>query len=423
MRLKKILIIFLFTLIISNIWSISPDCKRFALIIGADKCSSIRNVPVRNFTDNDTDALKYVLENSCGYETMILTEGTDKSQILNILQDIACSQSLKSLIFCFSGYGFNYRKQPFFIFGDYDSQHPVATALSYDELLYYFRMINDRTEVMSFIDYTSVGMDVRSPLNTDEEFVTIQRERGIKVIMSGSPKPIVYKDYEKPRSIFSFFLTEGLRGEADNNTDGIMTFGEISEYLVSSCRNYMIRNKYDKFHTPEIFADSRDKDFSINGRMKKPQMHTSSPTGTLITFNERFNEAYNSEFGSQEDNNSSERGLLSVVRAEFIDVKTFQPTNVFTKDVTDRIGLDIILRLSRLPDPHKRIVLAVYFYYPDGSLMCRLDKPCRPLAEPGLMNCRVFYGWDETGRWQTGKYTVKILHHDEMLSSSEFRIR
>ncbi|MBP5705711.1 MAG: caspase family protein, partial [Spirochaetales bacterium] len=267
---KKILTVIIFIItILSNIWGISPDCKRFALIIGAGDSGLTKNNSRKDFTNNDTNALKEVLENSCGYETLVLSGKTDKTKVLNILQDIACSQSLKSLIFCFSGYGFNYRKQPFFIFGNYDPQHPVATALSYDELLYYFRMINDRTNVMSFIDYTSVGMDGKSPLNTDEDFVTIQRERGIKVIMSGSPKPIVYKDYEKPRSVFSFFLTEGLRGEADIDANGTVTFGEISEYLVTSCRNYLVRNKYEKLYMPEIFADSRDGDFNINARSKQ----------------------------------------------------------------------------------------------------------------------------------------------------------
>ncbi len=422
LRKKILTLLLLLTVTLSSLWSISPDCKRFALIIGSNNKGAMKSGADRNFTDNDTSALKEVLEGNCGYETMVLNGSCDKSKVLKILQDIACSQSLKSLIFCYSGYGFNYRKQPFFIFGDYDPQHPVATALSYDELFYYFRMINDRTHVMAFIDYAFAGMDGRSSLNTDEEFVTIQRDRGIKVIMSGSPNQLIYKDYDKPRSVFSFYLTEGLKGEADINNDGNTTFSEISEYLIGSCRSYMIRNKYDRFGIPEIFADSRDGDFNINGKMRKQASLQVQQSGSLITFNERFNEAYSSEFDTQK-RTTSERGLLSVIKAEFINVRTFEPTAVFSKEITDRIGLDIILRLSRLPDPHKRIVLSVYFYYPDGSLMCKLDKPCRPLAEPGLMNCRVFYGWDETGRWQNGKYTVKILYHDETLYTSEFRIR
>ncbi|MBP5448873.1 MAG: caspase family protein [Spirochaetales bacterium] len=384
----------------------------------------------RNFTDNDTSALKEVLEGNCGYETMVLNGSCDKSKVLKILQDIACSQSLKSLIFCYSGYGFNYRKQPFFIFGDYDPQHPVATALSYDELFYYFRMINDRTHVMAFIDYAFAGMDGRSSLNTDEDFVTIQREKGIKVIMSGSPKPIVYKDYEKPRSVFSFFLTEGLRGEADIDANGTVTFGEISEYLVTSCRNYLVRNKYEKLYMPEIFADSRDGDFNINARSK--QIHKEETVrserlsnGGLITFNERFNEVYNSEFGSSSERTKKDqtKELLTIIRTDFFDVKTFQPVGFFSQEDTGYVGLDIMLRLSRLPDPHKRIILSVYFYYPDGSLMCKLDKPCRPLNTSGMMNCRVLYGWDNPGHWQTGKYTVKIAYRDEVLSVTSFRVR
>ena len=101
---------------ISNLWSISPDCKRFALIIGASDSGLIKNGSNRDFTDNDTAALKDVLENVCGYETLVISGKTDKTKVLAILQDIACSQSLKSLIFCFSGYGFHYRKQPFFEF-------------------------------------------------------------------------------------------------------------------------------------------------------------------------------------------------------------------------------------------------------------------------------------------------------------------
>ena len=416
MHHKIIFTILIFVICISSVWGISPDCRRFALIIGAD---APKTDAAYSCHRNDTAALKDVFENICGYETAVITDKTSKDGILQMLQDIACAQSLKSLVFCFSGYGFNYRRQPFFIFGDYDAAHPVATALSYDELLYYFRMINDRTKVMAFIDYTFTGANA----DAGEEFVTITKDRGIKVIMSGSPKPLIYKDYEKPRSVFSFFLTEGLRGEADANADGITTFGEISDYIVSSCRNYMIRNKYEAHYLPEIFADTRDGDFNINGRKPAKSQAQSRPRNDLITFNERFNEAYNSEFGSANANADYDHGLLTLVKSDFFDVRTFQPTTVYAKSDTEYVGLDMYLRLSRLPDPHSKIILSVYFYYPDGSLMCKLDKPCRPLSAPGMMNCRVIYGWNETGRWQTGKYTVKILYKDELLSVTDFRIR
>ena len=109
--------------------------------------------------------------------------------------------------------------------------------------------------------------------------------------------------------------------------------------------------------------------------------------------------------------------------------KFFNPKNLaickdFSQKSTTYIGFDVLCKLRSLPDPHEKIIVNIYVYYPDGSLMCKLNKLCQPiLSIEGAMFCRAVYGWEESGRWSVGQYTVKISYKNDVLKTTRFAVK
>ena len=66
---------------------------------------------------------------------------------------------------------------------------------------------------------------------SDRFYERVSKGKGRVIISSCSANEISKEDDRLKHGIFSYFLLEGLKGEADQNQDGIITVSELFSYI------------------------------------------------------------------------------------------------------------------------------------------------------------------------------------------------
>ena len=66
---------------------------------------------------------------------------------------------------------------------------------------------------------------------SEKFFERISKSKGRVIISSSSANEVSKEDDKLKHGIFSYYLLEGLKGKADNDSDGIITIAELFGYL------------------------------------------------------------------------------------------------------------------------------------------------------------------------------------------------
>jgi uncharacterized caspase-like protein len=121
---------------------------------------------------------------------------------------------------------------------DADLNDLYSTAISMDDVKKIFQRI--RSERLIFIADTCYSgaaggrtmMASKTRANLSDRFYErVSKGKGRVVISSCSANEISKEDDRLKHGIFSYFLLEGLKGEADQNQDGIITVSELFSYI------------------------------------------------------------------------------------------------------------------------------------------------------------------------------------------------
>lgn len=265
--------------------------QRLALLVGVEEYEHHPNIRNLRYTVEDTEAMKSVLEGQGGFTVKSITSESDiqptKDNILDSLYDalwMAEDGDLKTFVFYFGGHGFQIDGKNYMAVmeTDPDPDNIPDTALELDEVMGILEDIRDEAKVMVFLDAcrndpfqprqrdqhvnTGLGemhkLDVCQEQDFDYSSWDDLDSTGFKVLYSTSEGEVSYEVGQKKHGLFTYFLSKGLKGEADIDGDGSITFNESSKYTYMQMRSWA--KKYPKMkQTPKMDMKEAIGDFFL----------------------------------------------------------------------------------------------------------------------------------------------------------------
>ncbi len=228
----------------------------YAVVIGVGRYEN-PTIPTLKYSVADAEAVYNVLITDAGFKkdnVLLLTDRTERKPTLrNIKYALGTflartAQKEDTVIVYFAGHGAPDVDQrglerdglaKYLIPSDADPDDLFSTALPMDDLTAIFGRIEAERVVM-FLDAcysgaaggrTFASRTTRATAVDDLFLERLTRSRGRAIITASRPSELSIELPELGHGIFTYYLTEGLKGAADLNRDGIVSLQELYEYV------------------------------------------------------------------------------------------------------------------------------------------------------------------------------------------------
>jgi hypothetical protein len=231
-----------------------PETKVWAVVVGV---ASYDHMPVLRYTDDDAYRFYAFLKGLEGgalpdeQVRILIDEEASRSNILGNIQEIFSQAGPNDLVvFYFSGHGLNGSFLPidFDGFNNKISHEEIAEAFNKCRAKYKL-CLADACHSGSILAMRSGGED---PLLTQYYQTLSKSVSGTALIMSSKGDETSLESAGLRQGVFSHFLIRGLKGEADENKNKIVTVEELYRYINRNVREYtgnrqspVIKGTYD----------------------------------------------------------------------------------------------------------------------------------------------------------------------------------
>ena len=228
----------------------------YAVVIGVGRYEH-RTIPSLKYAVADAEAMYKVLIETAGFKkanVLLLTDRTERRPTLRNMKYALgtflarAAQKDDMVIVYFAGHGAP-EVDPrglerdglakYLIPSDADPDDLFSTALPMDDLQTIFGRI-EAERVVVFLDAcysgaaggrTFASRRTRSAAVDDLFLERLTRSKGRAIITASRPAELSVELPELGHGIFTYYLTEGLRGAGDLNRDGIVSLQELYEYV------------------------------------------------------------------------------------------------------------------------------------------------------------------------------------------------
>jgi len=241
--------------------------KRFAICIGVDDYEDKRIYKLQK-ARNDAKLLGEIFKKQGQFDYVyVMTDDKSnrddyypsKNKIEQTAQYVADFASPDDLIvFSFSGHGISNTSGDGYIVpvdALVDKDKIFSTSVKINEILAKFKEKGFKKTLL-LIDACRETLETNKGINNNSLTSPIYTEADISAVFYGtSSGNYSYEDADSPNGIFTKFLAEALKGKADTNKDGIVTFSETETYVQEKVRDWAVNNKtYQKPYT-KIFGE------------------------------------------------------------------------------------------------------------------------------------------------------------------------
>jgi hypothetical protein len=240
--------------------------NRYALLIGVGKYDNADVRPLK-YSDADVEAVRKVLADPRlggvpPAHIKVLTEtGSERPTLeavgkaLNWLAAMASHPADTAIIY-FAGHGYNDANGSYLATVDSDPQTLLYTALNISIFNKAVESIPAHKKIIILDACHAGGMSLAARGDgqmTPQMYRDLQeRTEGEVRLLSCTENESSYEDASFGHGVFSYFLVKGMEGEADVNRDGIVTFGELEEYVKERVRRYAA--EHGRLQTPRADA-------------------------------------------------------------------------------------------------------------------------------------------------------------------------
>ena len=246
---------------IINLNSSKSKLKVWAVIIGV---ASYNHMPVLRYTDDDAYRMYAFLKSPEGGAleddqiSILIDEAATKQNIINTMNKIFGKAGPNDLVMLyFSGHGL----KGSFLPSDFDGfnnklEHEEINSILKNSPAKYKLCIADACHSGSLLAMKS-GQVPNTLANYYQSLA--QAQRGTALIMSSKSDETSLESSGLRQGVFSHFLIRGLKGEADFNTDKVVTVQELFNFVSSNVKSYtnhrqspLIKGDYDKNMTVAV---------------------------------------------------------------------------------------------------------------------------------------------------------------------------
>ena len=209
----------------------------------------------------DVEAVHRVLENSGQFAGIkLMTDWATtmdlkptRNNILSAIKTLALSiaQPNDTIVIYISAHGITESGKNFLLPQDAKLGLLADTAVSLDRIYDYLNESQSKAQVVILDACHSGARKDRAGETLEEEFV-FSAEGRITLASSGISESSFEWD-DKQHGVFSYYVVEGLAGDADSNGDGFVTAMETSTYVTSGVRKWAFDNS--KAQNPRILSN------------------------------------------------------------------------------------------------------------------------------------------------------------------------
>ena len=218
---------------------VSEDVKIWALIVGI---STYDHLPGLKYADDDAYQVYAFLKSPEGGALpdeqirLVIDESATIPNILAQMQSLFYKADENDVILMFySGHGLEGAFVPI----DYNGRNDL---LDHKKLREVFENSNAKHKICIADACYSGSLAVDKKINKEflENFYKdiSETEPGMAFLLSSKDREVSLEDRGLKQGIFSHFLIRGIKGEADENENGIVTIGELHKFLHASVSKY-----------------------------------------------------------------------------------------------------------------------------------------------------------------------------------------
>ena len=234
--------------------------KRYAILVGVNSYQDV-GLSKLNKSINDARAFEKILQQYGQFDSIfVLADDVNprgdsefrfptRENILRKIDSLLMNiNSDDMLVFFFSGHGVSdYEEKAYILPIDTDTNNLYKTSLNVDEIVSKFQNRNLKKFILvldacrdTLYSSKNASRNSMKERNFDESQVAVS-------FYSTRSGFFSYEDDESDYGVFTKFMIYGLEGRGDLNSDGIVTFSELENYVTESLRIWsMKKNKNQK---------------------------------------------------------------------------------------------------------------------------------------------------------------------------------
>jgi len=219
------------------------------------------------YTAQDVEQLAQQLE-SCGFpkrQIVVLKDGassikyqpmkTNIEKQLELVLNLVGPEDV--LLIAFSGHGMQAEGVSYLCPAEADVGDPAGTMLAVDTI---YKQLEDCRAAMKLVIVDACRNDPRpagrksATAKEDGRKLAMaleQTPQGIRYLASCGPGQISWEDADLQHGVFMYYLLEGLRGKADTSRNGMVSLGELYDYVSGNVKLHV----YEKWSELQIPYD------------------------------------------------------------------------------------------------------------------------------------------------------------------------
>ncbi len=267
--------------------------KRWAICVGVNDYNDKNIVDLKNavndalylgktFSDNGQfDKVITLVDDYEHFQNKTLpTKSNIESQIEYIL-NFASPDDL--IIFSFSGHGISDDKgEGYLIAQDTDINKKFETSIKVADIVKKFKNYNIKKTLLILDACREEISQTKSIGNKGLLNEMFKESEVAATFYSTKAGWFSYEDTESKYGVFTRFLIEGLSGKADINSDKVVSFSEIENYVQDSVSNYSLKNNRMQKPYTKIYGEKFG-DLALTSYSSKPENTKSISTIENVT--------------------------------------------------------------------------------------------------------------------------------------------
>ncbi len=231
--------------------------ERHAVVIGINDYAD-PSIPDLRFAESDARAVYATLTDPAvgrfrkDHVTLLLGKDVTPSAIKAALYKLRGAGKDDLVVIFYSGHGAKEGDEAFWVTQGAERRALPATALRNKDIREFLAKIPSERLVI-LLDCCYAASTVKKSLDDPASLFGDFAGKG-RVTIAGAAENQEALEYEdKKAGVFTYFLVSGLRGGADGNTDGVVTFEELWTYLGDHVRKASVRQ--GGLHEPKIITE------------------------------------------------------------------------------------------------------------------------------------------------------------------------
>ncbi|MFX0196683.1 MAG: triple tyrosine motif-containing protein [Candidatus Hodarchaeota archaeon] len=206
-----------------------------ALLIGVPKYQEMGTYSPLAFVNEDIRLMKKVLLKNHKFEVDILKDNPTKGQIEDKLEDLLrTSRKNDRIIIYFSCHGAQEGEIGFLVPYNARSRDKGNTCISYEYLKGWIKRMMTEKEVKAVLivlDSCHSGLGLYSKSARESPITELAEYPSAHMMTAGLVDQVAFAERDQKLSVFTRYLVEGLKGQADYTNDDLITLTELLVFV------------------------------------------------------------------------------------------------------------------------------------------------------------------------------------------------